>query len=259
VLVTDDSEVNLIVAKRILEIHGATVAVARNGQEAFDRVAAGPGDFDLVLMDLQMPVLDGCAATKRIRAELPVGNLPILALTADARTTERERTEQAGMNDFISKPFEVDAVIQTICRHVVVHPAALVPAAPPAVSASPGESAWPEIAGIDADDVRPRLDDDLDLFWTILDAFFEERTQTSPWPAAGDLASLLIHASAMHKLKGAAASLGAKHLRDLASESEVACRAGSADGVAALARRISTELRRIERSGQAWRATSRAA
>jgi HPt (histidine-containing phosphotransfer) domain-containing protein len=63
----------------------------------------------------------------------------------------------------------------------------------------------------------------------------------------------------MHKLKGAAASLGAKHLRDLASESEVACRAGSADGVAALARRISTELRRIERSGQAWRATSRAA
>jgi CheY-like chemotaxis protein len=116
VLVADDSEINLIVARKILELQGASVALARNGAEAVERLKAGPDAFDVVLMDLQMPVLDGYDATRRIRSELSLTRLPIIALTADARSSERLRTEAAGMNDFMSKPFEVDTLIRAIRR-----------------------------------------------------------------------------------------------------------------------------------------------
>jgi CheY-like chemotaxis protein len=106
VMLVDDSDINLEVARRILEREGATVTACSHGQEALDRLAAAPGSFHAVLMDVQMPVMDGHEATRRLRQDLGLRNLPVIALTAGALVAERQRALESGMNDFISKPLD---------------------------------------------------------------------------------------------------------------------------------------------------------
>ena len=118
VLVVDDSNTNRDGTKSILELEGAQVGLASNGQEAFERLQAEPRAFDVVLMDLQMPVLDGHEATRRIRLELGLADLPIIAVTADALRSQRQRAAAAGMNDYIVKPFDARALVSSILRHV---------------------------------------------------------------------------------------------------------------------------------------------
>jgi len=110
VLVVDDSAVNREVAAAFLEDLGCAVGFAANGQEAID--AATTSKFDLVLMDCQMPVLDGFAATAAIRARntgATRSDVPIVALTANAFASDRDRCLAAGMDDFLAKPFMPDA------------------------------------------------------------------------------------------------------------------------------------------------------
>ncbi|MBC7954662.1 MAG: response regulator [Cytophagales bacterium] len=118
VLVVDDSIINRHGTKSILALEGAQVWLASGGQEAFERHQAEPRAFDVVLMDLQMPVLDGHEATRRIRLELGLANLPIIAVTADALRSQRQRAAAAGMNDYIVRPFTERALVSSILRHV---------------------------------------------------------------------------------------------------------------------------------------------
>jgi DNA-binding response OmpR family regulator len=109
----------------------------------------------VVLMDVQMPVLDGHDATRRIRLELRLADLPIIALTAGALSSERQRATSAGMDDYIIKPFNAQALVNSILRHVKPASAQLarqIDGAPEtrAQAAVP----WPEIEGIDSSDVR---------------------------------------------------------------------------------------------------------
>ncbi len=120
ILVVDDSEINCEVVQLILRRHGATVATNSSGAEALERLRRTPDAFDLVLMDVQMPDMDGNEATRRIRTELHL-TLPIIALTAGALVSERERSLQAGMNDFLTKPFEPVALIGIVRRHLDIH------------------------------------------------------------------------------------------------------------------------------------------
>jgi PAS domain S-box-containing protein len=119
-LIVDDSDINLEVTRRILEKSGASASLASNGLEALELLRKHPYDFDVVLMDVQMPVLDGHEATMRIRAELGLVDLPIIALTAGALSSERQRALAAGMDDFIIKPFDSRTLAQSILRHVQV-------------------------------------------------------------------------------------------------------------------------------------------
>jgi CheY-like chemotaxis protein len=122
VLVVDDSEINCEVALRILQGQGAIVALAGNGQEALDWLQAHPDGTDLVLMDVQMPVMDGIEATRQLRLNPRFADLPIIALTAGAFKSQRDAAEAAGMTHFISKPFDVPstiALIQHLCRKPV--------------------------------------------------------------------------------------------------------------------------------------------
>jgi len=120
-LLVEDNPINQVVARGILEQVGAQVTVAENGAEAVALLRAdsqgGAGAFDLVLMDVQMPVMDGFTATRAIRTELGL-NLPVIAMTAGVMASEREQCIAAGMDDFIGKPIDMDQMFGTLARHL---------------------------------------------------------------------------------------------------------------------------------------------
>ncbi len=104
VLLVEDNKVNLLVAKKLLENVGLSVTCAYNGQEAVELLQQR--DFDIVFMDMQMPVMGGLEATRQIRAQQPEKKTPIIAMTANAMVEHRQQCISAGMNDFLSKPFD---------------------------------------------------------------------------------------------------------------------------------------------------------
>ena len=110
VLIVEDDVRNIFALSSVLEPRGAKVEIARNGQEALDRLASAPG-IDLILMDVMMPEMDGLEATRRIRADAAHASLPIIALTAKARADDREQCLAAGANDYIAKPLDVDKLL----------------------------------------------------------------------------------------------------------------------------------------------------
>ncbi|OFA03694.1 response regulator [Duganella sp. HH101] len=116
VLLVEDNPINQQVAKGILEQAGAVVAVGENGEEALKLLRDGL-QCDLVLMDVQMPVMDGFTATRAIRGELRM-TLPVIAMTAGVMESEREQCIAAGMDDFIGKPVDVDQMFATIAKHL---------------------------------------------------------------------------------------------------------------------------------------------
>jgi two-component system sensor histidine kinase/response regulator len=118
ILLTEDNEINQQIAIELLESAGAAVQVANNGREAIETLANGPQPppFDLVLMDLQMPEMDGYQATTKIRSDARFAALPIIAMTAHATMEERQRCLAAGMNDHISKPIDPALLFETVGR-----------------------------------------------------------------------------------------------------------------------------------------------
>ncbi len=116
-LLVEDHPLNQIVARGMLEFAGAQVAVADNGQAALDALRARPDGYDAVLMDVQMPVMDGFEATRAIRGELRL-DVPVLAMTAGVMQSEQEQCILAGMNDFIAKPIDVEQMFAVILRHL---------------------------------------------------------------------------------------------------------------------------------------------
>jgi len=118
ILLAEDNPLNQTVATGLLSAHGATVVVVDNGQLAVDAVASAPVPFDLVLMDMQMPVLDGCAATRLIREKLGNTSLHIIAMTANTSQADREACLMAGMNAHVGKPFDIEVLIAQILQSV---------------------------------------------------------------------------------------------------------------------------------------------
>ncbi|MDR7375904.1 signal transduction histidine kinase/CheY-like chemotaxis protein [Rhodoferax ferrireducens] len=116
VLVVDDSEINREVAMRILLADGAVVHLANDGQAALDWLQRNPKGVDIVLMDVQMPLMDGYEATRQLRALPQFAVLPIVALTAGAFKAQQDAALQAGMNAFVAKPFDVEELMLTIQR-----------------------------------------------------------------------------------------------------------------------------------------------
>ncbi|MEL6538835.1 MAG: response regulator, partial [Bacteroidota bacterium] len=114
ILLVEDNEVNVLVANKFLQRWGLDVTVATNGQQALDQLAEQ--SFDLILMDLQMPVMDGYTATQEIRKTQ--SQLPIIALTATALPHERQRILEVGMNDFVLKPFKPETLFGALSKHL---------------------------------------------------------------------------------------------------------------------------------------------
>ena len=118
ILLTEDNEINQQIAIELLESEGATVKVANNGREAVEILSNGPQPppFDMVLMDLQMPEMDGHQATAKLRSDARFRTIPIIAMTAHATMEERQRCLAEGMNDHISKPIDPENLFETVGR-----------------------------------------------------------------------------------------------------------------------------------------------
>ncbi len=114
ILVVEDDEINLELAQELLASQGAVVDSAANGQQALDRLEQQ--DYDCVLMDCQMPVMDGYTATRRIREQPRFSKLPIIAMTANVMAGDLEYALESGMNDYIAKPIDPELMLKTIAR-----------------------------------------------------------------------------------------------------------------------------------------------
>ena len=146
VLLAEDNEFNQLVASELLADVGIETTLAGNGQQAVDLALAG--SFDLVLMDIQMPLMDGFGATRRLRREARLAGLPIIAMTAHAMVAEHDKCLSAGMNDFLSKPVDPDQLYAALMRWI--KHSGRVPVTVAVVdSSAPGDGDLPaEIAGI---------------------------------------------------------------------------------------------------------------
>ncbi|MFM8767604.1 MAG: response regulator, partial [Rubrivivax sp.] len=119
-LVVDDNEVNLMIAGELLSQAGLEVETAQNGAHALECLERG--HFDMVFMDMQMPVMDGLEATRRIRSQPDKARLPIVAMTANVLATDRELCLQAGMDDVLTKPIEPELLLQAVRQYAVTMP-----------------------------------------------------------------------------------------------------------------------------------------
>jgi CheY-like chemotaxis protein len=118
VLAVDDSAMNLRMLERTLILQGAIVTLANEGREALEKLRADPKGFDIVLMDIQMPVMDGISAAREIRRDSELTNLPIIALTAGVLPEDREAAISAGMNEFLAKPLDLGQMNKVLSKYV---------------------------------------------------------------------------------------------------------------------------------------------
>ncbi|MEN9591384.1 MAG: Signal transduction histidine-protein kinase BarA, partial [Pseudomonadota bacterium] len=116
ILLVEDNEINQLVATELLAEGNVKVEVANNGKEALDMILARPTHWDVVLMDMQMPVMDGVTATIEVRKTLSAEQLPIVAMTANAMVQDKEKCMAAGMQDFVTKPIDPDVLWETLLR-----------------------------------------------------------------------------------------------------------------------------------------------
>jgi CheY-like chemotaxis protein len=221
VLAAEDVELNRLILEDLLLDEGARVVFAENGREALDRIAEyGAQGFDVVLMDVQMPVMDGHEATRRLREIAP--NLPIIGLTAHALAEERDKSLSAGMVDQVTKPFQADELINVILRQVGVHAAHAF-----AATASP-EPASEEL--IDWQSLNQRFNNRHDFLKELLTTVLDSQANTPDKLIAaardGDLAGMSF---IIHSIKGLTGNLSAASLYGEAVAAESAANAAKRD------------------------------
>ena len=184
VLLVDDSDTNLEIAAAILEREGALISTCLNGADALDFLRTPGNQVDIVLMDVQMPMMDGNTAVRALRRDPALSTLPVVALTAGALSSERDKALAAGMDDFLTKPFDPRRMVEVLCHQVERVRGAPLPQGPSRDARPDPADHWPLIAGIDAEDAKARLDGDLELFTTSLRRFLAE---FGDWRAAPPL------------------------------------------------------------------------
>lgn len=230
-LVVDDSDINRDVAQRIFAGEGAQVSLANDGRQAVDALLARPDEFDIVLMDIQMPEMDGYAATRLIRGTPALAGLPVIALTAGAFKVMQEDAKAAGMTDYIAKPFDVEQAIELIRKYTgrgAQTTSGQLPAASavmdqdlPGISVGRGLGLWMD-AGVYQQYLRKFARDYRDCV----------QAMAGSEPA--------VAATLAHKLKGAAGSLALPDIARMADETDRMLQTG--DDTAACFTRLQTAL-----------------
>jgi PAS domain S-box-containing protein len=237
ILLAEDYPLNQELAVQLLERRGHTVVVAANGVEALRRLEAE--DFDVVLMDIQMPVMDGYAATAAIRdpkSAVRRHDIPIVATTAHAMKGDRDRCLAAGMNGYVSKPFTAAELTGALAE---VSGAAL-----PAAGSQPRPSPAPAV--FDRSALLRNTDGDAGLADRIAGCFVEDAAERlaglETAAATGDAETLL---RLVHTLKGAAALVGGLRARAVCQRAETALRNGEVAAATGLVAGVTAEIRAL--------------
>jgi two-component system sensor histidine kinase/response regulator len=222
ILLVEDNDINQQVARELLEDAGLEVDIADNGEIAVRMVSAK--SYDLVFMDMQMPVMDGLAATREIRALPCFASLPIVAMTANAMERDRKRCLDAGMDDFVVKPIDPQALIATLLRWIRPRSPAAAPAARGHAMAGAMSGDMPQgIDGLDTGLGLSRMAGKKTLYVAMLRRYcsgqrgFGQRMGDAI--AAGDSGAARLLA---HTLKGVSGSVGATAIQELAGALELA-------------------------------------
>ncbi|MDI1261414.1 CHASE domain-containing protein [Aquabacterium sp.] len=220
-LVVEDNLNNQQVAQELLEDEGASVTLADNGELGVAAVAAANPPFDAVLMDLQMPVMDGYTAAGCIRQDLRRTDLPIIAMTANAMASDREACLTAGMNDHVGKPFDLNHLVSTLQRWTRRVGTPMGARAMAATDLSDELLAEASRNGIDLAAALQRMGGNLGAYQRLLGSVAKD---LAAWPEQFDT---LLHqqervesSHLMHTIKGLAATLGLTRLASVAAEAE---------------------------------------
>jgi len=275
ILMAEDNPVNVLVTEGLLEDLGCTVTIAENGLAAAD--AAAEQDFDLILMDCQMPIMDGYEATRQIRAmEDGTRPTPIIAVTANSFAEDRDACFEAGMTDFLAKPVTNAALIQILKPHAIrlnkIQPdtehdrtaavrATLGSAAvrrdvvePPALAEIKAkQAAMPHSAAIADDGFPEALDYDViqslrkvgrdgdKMVQRVIDTFLKSSpTLAENISAAAKVGDLTAAGRNAHALKSASGNVGSRALPTILTDIEAMAKAGDGDGVQQLADEVNT-------------------
>jgi PAS domain S-box-containing protein len=256
ILLVDDNALNLQVARELLIMRGATITVADGGQPAVQLALAADASFDAILMDVQMPDMDGYAACRAIRASAaPSGRVPVLAMTANAMQGDREKSLAAGMNEHLTKPMDLAQVVSALLLHCGRQPAPALPVRQaPADGAGAGAG-----ARIDYDGAMRRIGGNAAVYFSASEGFASQSAALLPqlrsmfalahWPAAADL---------LHIYKSSAGMVGADALHQLAARLEHALRrapdeldcVAALDALAAAVDDIVQELQLLEQANR---------
>jgi polar amino acid transport system substrate-binding protein len=218
ILLVEDNEINQQVASEILEQAGFYVEIANHGQEALDRLETDA--YDCVLMDVQMPVMDGFTATGKIREQERFADLPVLAMTANATVEDREKSLAAGMNEHIAKPINPQLLFEALLRWIP-HAERELPEAFKAASSIEDDQEIPELAGIDTVAGVARLGGNVGSYLRLLDKFVDNQGDAVDRIRIEHQAGKREDAiRAAHTLKGVSGSIGATALHKVAQELE---------------------------------------
>ncbi len=209
VLLVEDDLLNQHVAMELLRLQGADVVLEPNGQAAVARLTEQPDAFDVVLMDMEMPVLDGLAATRQIRQIPALEHLPVVAMTANISPADGQACLDAGMNAHVGKPFDVNALVRTVLERVALARSAGRPPARPGPTTAPAADATAthgRDAGLTA------------VFLRVAPTYLQRLARALEQHDVAQLKALA------HQVKGSAAMLGDRALSATAADLETACR-----------------------------------
>jgi signal transduction histidine kinase/HPt (histidine-containing phosphotransfer) domain-containing protein/ActR/RegA family two-component response regulator len=229
ILMAEDNRINRIYAKALLDKTGHRLDMVENGRQAVE--AAKHGRYDVILMDIQMPDMDGIEATRQIRAlPAPANRVPIIALTADAMAGARDEYLSAGLNDYISKPIDANLLLSKLATVPVADCAASVPSEPAVENPVLDRAKLDELEGVlPAKSV-------LELITMFLAEAAGYLAKVEQARVAGDY---LAAGQAAHALVSMAGNLGAMEMSAAARAFEQACRRNAVDQIDALARSLS--------------------
>ncbi len=238
ILVVEDNRFNQQIIMEFLEAAGVTVTLADNGARALQELASEPR-FDAILMDVQMPVMDGYETTRRIRSNPDLRGIPVIAITANALAGDRLACMKAGMNDFEAKPIDQERLYATIARWLPNR------AADPAISAVTGAARAP-IASIDRSVLARLVNFDPVKIRRFALKFAESsRATLTEMQSSARREDLIALGRLAHRLKSAAATVGAENFATLCKDLETACQNNDSALSAQLVAELAPALERV--------------
>ena len=245
-LLVDDNEINQLVGQKILESAGLSVEVANNGKVAVEMFTQADASYAAILMDLQMPKMDGFEATRIIREEYKDHTVPIIAMTAHTMEEERQRCLDAGMNEHVAKPIDPERLFSVLLSCINVEQYSHVVKIPTAVIPQQEESLPNSLPGFDLTEGLNRVVGNTELYKKLLFSFYRDnREKTQEIKQAVETNDFSTARHLAHTIKGVSGNISAKRLFAAARDLEFQLKRGSPENLSELLDQFSLALEEV--------------